>query len=94
MSFLAIACLLSLTKKVFKRYKTLPKHITLSCLGPEMLAELVYRCSVELGSIFNDPWLYRMFIVIDEESFQTLQNAPLPEDSKYEEKRRHYVLRQ
>jgi hypothetical protein len=34
---------------------------------------------------------YRMFIVIDEESFQTLQNAPLPEDSKYEEKRRHYV---
>ncbi|CAI7569473.1 unnamed protein product [Penicillium viridicatum] len=28
---------------------------------------------------------YRMFIVIDEESFQTLQNAPLPE------KRRHYV---
>ncbi|KAJ5877962.1 hypothetical protein N7455_001427 [Penicillium solitum] len=34
---------------------------------------------------------YRMFIVIDEESFQTLQNAPLPEDSNYEEKRRYYV---
>ncbi|KAJ5593730.1 hypothetical protein N7537_010634 [Penicillium hordei] len=34
---------------------------------------------------------YRMFIVIDEESFHTLQTAPLPEDSKYEEKRRYYV---
>ncbi|KAJ5852599.1 uncharacterized protein N7529_011984 [Penicillium soppii] len=34
---------------------------------------------------------YRMFIVMDEESFQKLQNAPLPEDSKYEEDRRHYV---
>jgi hypothetical protein len=34
---------------------------------------------------------YRMFIVIDEESFQKLQNAPLPEDSKYEEERRHYM---
>ncbi|KAJ5398830.1 hypothetical protein N7465_009319 [Penicillium sp. CMV-2018d] len=34
---------------------------------------------------------YRMFIVIDEESFQTLQNAPFPENSKYEERRHHYV---
>lgn len=34
---------------------------------------------------------YRMFIVTDEESFRTLQNAPLPEDSKSEEERRHYV---
>lgn len=33
------------------------ERITLDCVGPEMLAELVYRCSVELGSIFNDPWL-------------------------------------
>ncbi|CAP93079.1 Pc16g04090 [Penicillium rubens Wisconsin 54-1255] len=34
---------------------------------------------------------YRMFIVIDEESFQTLRNAPFPENSKYEERRYHYV---
>jgi hypothetical protein len=34
---------------------------------------------------------YRMFIVIDEESFQKLQNAPLLEDSKYEEERRYYM---
>lgn len=34
---------------------------------------------------------YRMFIVIDEESCQRLQNAPFPEDSKYEERRNHYV---
>ncbi|KAJ5124769.1 uncharacterized protein N7515_008594 [Penicillium bovifimosum] len=34
---------------------------------------------------------YRMFIVIDEESFQTLQNAPFPENSRYEERRHHYV---
>jgi hypothetical protein len=33
------------------------EHITLSYLGPEILAELVRRYSVELGSIFNDPWL-------------------------------------
>ncbi|CAG8905442.1 unnamed protein product [Penicillium egyptiacum] len=36
---------------------------------------------------------YRMFIVIDEESFQTLQNAPLPEDlpQRLEDMQRHYV---
>ncbi|OQD71978.1 hypothetical protein PENPOL_c001G06312 [Penicillium polonicum] len=34
---------------------------------------------------------YRMFMVIAEESFQTLQNAPFPENSKYEERRHHYV---
>jgi hypothetical protein len=36
---------------------------------------------------------YRMFIVIDEESFQTLQNAPLPEDlpRRLEDMQRHYV---
>ncbi|KGO38176.1 hypothetical protein PEX1_073280 [Penicillium expansum] len=32
---------------------------------------------------------YRIFIVIDEESFRTLQNAPLPEDLKHVQ--RHYV---
>lgn len=36
---------------------------------------------------------YRMFIVIDEESFQTLQNAPLPDDlpQRLEDMQRHYV---
>ncbi|OQE29169.1 hypothetical protein PENFLA_c004G04714 [Penicillium flavigenum] len=36
---------------------------------------------------------YRMFIVKDEESFQTLQNAPLPEDlpQRLEDMQRHYV---
>ncbi|KAJ5333203.1 hypothetical protein MYU51_014821 [Penicillium brevicompactum] len=34
---------------------------------------------------------YRMFIVIDEESFQTLQDAPFPGDMNYKERRRHYV---
>ncbi|KAJ6142760.1 hypothetical protein N7471_002213 [Penicillium samsonianum] len=36
---------------------------------------------------------YRMFIVIDEESFRTLQNAPLPDDlpKTLEDRQRHYV---
>ncbi|KAJ5972526.1 uncharacterized protein N7479_002444 [Penicillium vulpinum] len=34
-----------------------------------------------------------MFVVIDEESFQTLQNAPLPEDllQRLEDGQRYYV---
>ncbi|KAJ5397682.1 hypothetical protein N7509_005795 [Penicillium cosmopolitanum] len=50
-----------------------------------------FRAEATERDVLNEFPGYRMFIVIDEESFQTLQNAPLPEDSKYEEKRRHYV---
>ncbi|OQD69179.1 hypothetical protein PENPOL_c002G05901 [Penicillium polonicum] len=44
-----------------------------------------FRAEATERDVLDEFPSYRMFIVIDEESFQTLQNAPLPE------KRRYYV---